>query len=42
MKKENKLAKELKELKISNFIFLFVAGVINSIGVTFFSAGIFI
>lgn len=31
MKKENKFIKELKEIKFSNFVFLFIAGIINSI-----------
>lgn len=38
MKKENKFIKELKEIKFSNFVFLFIAGFINSIGVTLFLA----
>lgn len=38
MKKENKFIKELKEIKFSNFVFLFIAGIINSIGVTLFLA----
>ncbi len=38
MKEENKFIKELKEIKFSNFVFLFIAGIINSIGVTLFLA----
>lgn len=38
MKEENKFIKELKKIKFSNFVFLFIAGIINSIGVTLFLA----
>lgn len=36
--KKNVLHKELKKLRIKNFIFLFVAGIINAFGVTVFIA----
>ena len=33
---QNKLFSELKTLKISNFLFLTLAGIINAVGVTIF------
>lgn len=35
---KNEVAEELKSLKIKNFLILFIAGIINSIGVTMFLA----
>lgn len=37
-KTKNEVVKELKGLKIKNFLILFIAGIINSIGVTMFLA----
>ena len=35
---KNEVAEELKSLKIKNFLILFIAGIINSIGVKMFLA----
>lgn len=35
---KNEVTEELKSLKIKNFLILFIAGIINSIGVTMFLA----
>lgn len=35
---KNEVTEELKSLKIKNFLVLFIAGIINSIGVTMFLA----
>ena len=37
-KLKNEAIEELKSLKIKNFVILFIAGIINSIGVTMFLA----